>query len=203
MTVLIITTIVISSTFISCSNNKQNETAITPVDTGSIAGKPVTIDSAVESTPSVEDTCVFDNDYKGLTMDWVEELKASGFMWDDKMVAAIKVIDGDTIILAQGGCSHFGVSAEWRVSDKHDLTDSAYWIRKALQFAKEYQLTDYVSFIEERSFYKHRDDESRDDKSKVYYQIIDTVKITNIVYDGILIETRPEGKTISLSKYFN
>jgi hypothetical protein len=201
--ILIITTITffISAVFISCSNNKQNYTAATAVDT-LVADKPVTIDS-VEYTRSIEDTCVFNNDYKGLTMGWVEELKASGFVWDEKMLVAIKVIDHDTILLAQGGCYHFGISAEWRISDQHDLADSVYWIRKALQFANEYQMKDYASLITDGNFYRQRDGESRDDKSRVYYQIIDTTKITNIVYDGILIETRPEGKTISLSQYVN
>jgi hypothetical protein len=203
--VLIITAITyfISAAFVSCSNDKQNKTATTAVDT-LIADKPVTMDSAVESTSSaMEDTCIFNNDYKGLTMGWVEELKASGFVWNEKKFAAIKVIGHDTILLAQGGCYHFGISAEWRISDQHDLTDSVYWIRKALQFANEYQMTDYASLITDGNFYRQRDGESPDDKSRVYYRIIDTTKITNIVYDGILIEARPEGKTISLSQYVN
>jgi hypothetical protein len=202
--VLIITAIayLISVSFISCSN-KRDKIADTSVDT-LIADKPMTMDSAVESTSSaMEDTCIFNNDYKGLTMGWVEELKASDFVWDEKKLAAIKVIDHDTILLAQGGCYHFGISAEWRISDQHDLADSVYWIRKALQFANEYQMTDYASFITDGRFYGQHDDESRKDRSRVYYMVIDTTKITNIVYDGILIETRPEGKTISLSQYVN
>jgi hypothetical protein len=201
--VLIITAITyfISVSFISCSN-KRNKTADTSVDT-LIADKPVTMDSATGSTPSVEDTCIFNNDYKGLTMGWVEELKASGFVWDEKMLAAIKVMDHDTILLAQGGCYHFGISAEWRISDQHDLADSVYWIRKALQFANDYQMTDYASFITDGRFYRQHDDESRKERSRVYYMMIDTTRITNIVYDGIEIQTRPTGKTISLSQYFN
>jgi hypothetical protein len=197
--VLIITIIYfIPAAFISCSNNKDNKTATTSVDTLT-AGKPVTINSAVESTPSaMEDTCVFDNDYKGLTMDWVKELKASGFVWDEKMFAAIKVIDHDTILLAQGGCYHFGISAKWSTVDTHEATDSSYWITKALKFAEEYQLNDYVAFIKGGQL-------QRDLTSETYvrYNVIDTARYTNTLYEGISVADMGHRKRLTLSLYYN
>src|SRR5882672_7345454 len=83
---------------ISCTQqNKKTETA----DKDSTA-----------NTNSEEDDCVFNNDYKGLTSDWLMELKIKDFIWRDDLKQALVPTGQDTVFVSKGGCSHSGLLVE-------------------------------------------------------------------------------------------
>ncbi len=193
-----ITSLVCALLVITCSPYKSHQTDLVN-DITKTDSVLTDIEPAIKTNTEQNDSCVFNNDYKTLTMDWVKELNASGFVWRDEIYSAIKVVDQDTISLSQGGCYHFGVGAEWSLVDAHPATDSAYWISKALELAKEYKLDDYIEFITDRRLIQREGTNNE----IILYDVIDTVSVTNRVFDGIVITERGERKTLSLSMYFN
>ena len=93
------------------------------------------------TTDTEEEDCVFNNDYKGLTTDWLKELKIEAFIWRDDLKQALVPKRQDTVFLQRGGCTHSGFVVEFKLTDdQHLLTDSAYWITKALELSCEYQM---------------------------------------------------------------
>lgn len=182
--------------FFNCSNHKQpGESQVSPSDTSS-ESFDVKIQATVDSI--LDEDCVFNDDIKGVTLDWIDEIKASGFVWNPEKNMAIKLIGDDSIKLWKGGCNHFYIHTEWSGPDTHNTTDSSYWISKALTIAEEYQLKDYVAFINEGRL-------QRDHQAEivVVYNMLDTAQYTNTYYDGIVIEDHGQRKTLTLSSFYN
>jgi hypothetical protein len=197
LSVLLVASLTCTILLTTCSTDKSQQSG-TISDTIRTASSPIDNKSASDAATEENDTCIFNNDYKKLTMDWVKELNASGFVWHDNLRSAIKIIGQDTITLSQGGCYHFGISAEWSMVDPHPTADSVYWIEKALQLAKEYEFDDYVRFITDRRIVRQQGTDY-----SVLYGVVDTTSVTNQVYDGISIEERSQRKILSLSMYVN
>jgi hypothetical protein len=182
-----------TSLLTTCSKDKTqaSSTIETKIDSAS---------ASVEQSGSIQagDSCVFNNDLRTLTMDWVKEVRALGFVWHSQSSSAIKVFGSDTVTLRKGGCDHFGITAEMSIIDSHDVEDSLYWITKALKLAEEYQMKDYVDFIKNGRLYRDRTSEIY-----VWYNVVDTTQITNTYYDGIVIADIGARKRLTLNSFSN
>jgi hypothetical protein len=183
----------------SCTQqNKSTETTDTLKTTAEpTAGRDTTVS---RTTDTEEEDCVFNNDYKGLTTDWLKELKIEAFIWRDDLKQALVPKGQDTVFLQQGGCTHSGFVVELKLTDdQHAITDSAYWITKALELSGDYQMDHYEQMIREGKIKK-----VESGQTSVWYEIEDNNIEDNIIYNGI--EITQEGGTsrrINISQYFN
>jgi hypothetical protein len=185
---------------ISCTaQEKGSQTADTLA-----ARTPIRATDSVDSieTPSnsgSDDDCVFNNDYKGLTTDWLKELKITEFIWRDDLKQALVQKGQDTVFLQQGGCTHSGFVVELKLTDdQHAITDSAYWITKSLELSREYQMDHYEQMIREGKIKK-----ADSGQKSVWYEIEDNDIDDNLIYNGIEITQDGQVKRISISQYFN
>lgn len=188
---------VIIGLLISCSqSNKNTETADTLK-----TSKPTVNKDSVDNTTSDsdEEDCVFNNDYKGLTTDWLTELKIKEFTWRDDLKRAIVAKGQDTIFFSKGGCTHSGLSIELKLTnDNHAITDSTYWIKKAFDLSIEYHMDHYEKMMKEGKIRK-----ADSGMTTVWYQIDDDDIEDNLIYNGIEIVENGRDKRISISQYFN
>jgi hypothetical protein len=146
-----------------------------------------------------DDGCAFNSDYKGLTTAWLEQLQIHDFNWKEKIAMACVASGNDTIFVSEGGCEHYGKIVELKLSnDSHLLTDSAFWIDKALQMAHEFDLDDYVEMINDRRLRK-----TQINDLSVWYEVEDMDLGDNLYYNGIEITVEQEAKRITISQYLN
>jgi hypothetical protein len=188
----------ITALLISCTQQKTNTEAADSLKTKTIT-RDTTKDTATNSNPASEEDCVFNNDYKGLTSDWLAELKIKKFIWREDLKQALVPKGQDTVFVSQGGCSHSGFSVELKLTnDNHSLADSAYWIKKALDIAIEYQMDHYERMIKEGKIKKA---DSR--RTSAWYEIDDNDIEDNLIYNGIEITLDGQDRRVSISQYFN
>lgn len=148
---------------------------------------------------SDDDDCVFNNDYKGLTIDWLKELKITEFIWRDDLKQALIPRGLDTVFLQQGGCTHSGFVVELKLTDdQHAITDSAYWITKALELSREYQMDYYEQVIREGKIKK-----AESGQTSLWYEVEDKDVDDNLIFNGIEIAQDGQNKRVSISQYFN
>ncbi|MBL7838676.1 MAG: hypothetical protein JNJ75_00910 [Cyclobacteriaceae bacterium] len=162
-------------------------------DTRQVANEaPAAYDTASEEG----DDCVFNNDFKGLTTEWLAELKITNFIWREDLKSALIPNGVDTTLLSQGGCGHFGISVELILRTKTaELSDSAYWISKALEIADQYKMTDYAELIR-----KGKLKISNKDEDRVWYEMLSETDTE--VYEGISVIVNKDFKRLTMSKYF-
>jgi hypothetical protein len=188
---------IITGFLISCTQQIRN---IETVDSLKTIKPVVAKDSTVNTeTKSEEEDCVFNNDYKRLTSEWLAELRIKNFIWKDNIKAALVPKGQDTVFVSRGGCSHSGLSVELKLeNDNHLITDSSYWIKKALDLAIEYQMKHYEQMIKENRIRK-----TENGKTTVWYEIDDDKEADNLEYTGIEISQNGLSKKVSISEYFN
>ncbi len=146
-----------------------------------------------------QEDCVFNSNYKGLTTEWLNELKIRDFLWRADLEQALIPKGQDTVFLSQGGCSHFGIVVEIKLTnDNHPITDSTFWINKALSLATEYKMKHYGQMIKEGRIRK-----VQDGKTTVWYEIEDDDKTDNLFYNGIEIKFEGQTKRLNMTQYFN
>lgn len=188
---------------ISCTaKDKGSQTAKNFPDETSIAlGDTI---SAIDTTytaqeESDDDDCIFNNNYKGLTSEWLKELNITEFIWRDDLKHAVVPKGKDTLFFAKGGCTHSGILVELKLAnDSHDLADSIYWIDKALTLSAKYRMDHYEKMIRERKIKKANSGEAN-----VWYEVEDNNAQDNLFFNGIEISQEQTGKRISISQYFN
>ena len=143
--------------------------------------------------------CVFNNDYKGLTTDWLAELNIKDFIWRSDLEQALIAKKQDTLFVSQGGCVHFGFLVELKLTnDKHAIGDSIFWINKALELAKEFKMDHYEQMINQGRIRKVQDNDTN-----VWFEIDDNDTDDNLFYNGIEIVFNGQEKRMSISQYFN
>jgi hypothetical protein len=116
----------------------------------------VTTQTPLTALPSDDDTiqnkenekgesdCIFNDDYKGLTFDWLAEVGKRDFVWRKDLHQALIAAGHDTIYVSKGGCEHFVFLVELRLGeDHHTIADSTFWISTALSLASEFGLEHY------------------------------------------------------------
>lgn len=185
---------IIFGLLISCTpGSKTAETTDTLMTTKSVQDK----DSRPNSDP--EEDCVFNNDYQGLTTNWLNELKIKGFIWRDDLKQALIPKGQDTVFVSKGGCNHSGLLVELKLTnDNHPMTDSTYWMKKALDLSAEYQMDHYERMIKEGKIRK-----SQSGQTTTWYEVDDNDPEDNLIYNGIEIVLDGRSKRVSISQYFN
>ena len=180
---------------VGCSS--KNETTQN-LDTTSIA-EPIAPQKIAVDTISDVDDCVFNNDFKGLTTEWLQDLHKTNFIWRADLYKALLPDGQDTVFISKGGCDHFTNSVELKLAnDNHLISDSTFWIQKALELADEFKMKDYSQIIREGRLRKAQSEEAR-----VWYEVGDIDQEDNLYYEGIEITFEPEGKRIGIYQYFN
>jgi hypothetical protein len=166
----------------------------TPDSTITAKGNHTSADSA-----NTDEDCVFDNNFKGLTTKWLSELKITDFIWREDLHGALIPQGQDTVFVSQGGCGHFGISVEiWMRTSTPDITDSTFWISKALELADKYQMNDYSEIIRKGKLRKINMDEIN-----VWYEVSPENQAGNEIFDGIAVVCEKDFKRLSFGKYFN
>jgi hypothetical protein len=151
-----------------------------------------------ETTDS-ENDCIFNNDYKGLTTKWLNELEITDFIWRADLEQALIPKGQDTVFLSKGGCHHFGISVEMKfATDNHALADSTFWINSALEIANEYKLEHYAQMIKEGRIRK-----VEERYTNAWYGIEDNDDEDNLFYTGIEINIKGQYRKIRLTQYYN
>jgi hypothetical protein len=76
---------------ISCTTQERNSQTADTLAAKTPMGSRDSISSIETSTPeqSDDDDCVFNNDYKGLTIEWLKELNITEFVWRDDLKQAL------------------------------------------------------------------------------------------------------------------
>lgn len=188
---------------ISCAGDQKSaESLDTPPNLPQTKEAPDTLQIVTE-TPAEKDTtamedddCVFNNNFKGLTTEWLAELKITNFIWREDLKSALIPNGIDTTLLSKGGCGHFGISVELILRTKTaELSDSAYWISKALDIADQYKMTDYAELIR-----KGKLKISDKDEDRVWYEVLSETDTE--VYEGISVIMNKDFKRLTMSKYF-
>jgi hypothetical protein len=188
---------------VSCTaQEKSSQTADTlsaKTPLGARAGINTIDTTSTTEEESDDDDCVFNNDYKGLTIEWLKELKITEFIWRDDLKQALVPKGQDTVFFSKGGCTHSGLLIELKLAnDDHGLTDSTYWIEKALALSVEYQFDHYEQMIRAGKIKKAESGET-----KIWYEIEDNDVDDNLIYNGIEITQDGKKKRINISQYFN
>ncbi len=143
--------------------------------------------------------CVFNNDYKQLTTDWLHKLGKTNFSWDAEKKQATLKLNDDLLFVSVGGCHHFTTSAIVQLqNDTHQLEDTKYWIEKATLLSKKLHLNHYHKMLKTANFkiVKHR-------KNAILLDVADDNTTDNLFYDGVEIRFEKGKKTIRFVKYYN
>lgn len=180
------------ATAISCTQ-KPTETSENQREQDSLE-----LANTITSPEETDDDCVFNNDLKGVTADWLNELKID-FTWNDDLAQAVIPKGEDTVFVSVGGCTHFYTSVEMKLTgDQHEMSDSTFFIQRALALATEFKLDNYKNMIE-----AGRIKRSDGEESTVWFGIDDDDADDNLYYDGIEVRPEAKGKRILISQYFN
>ena len=200
-----LTLLAFAACIFSCAGNrKPAESLDTPPNLPQTQKVPDTLQVAKQASAAYDSTadegedddCVFNNDFKGLTTEWLAELKITNFIWREDLKSALIPNGVDTTLLSQGGCGHFGISVELILRTKTaELSDSAYWISKALEIADQYKMTDYAELIR-----KGKLKISNKDEDRVWYEMLSETDTE--VYEGISVIVNKDFKRLTMSKYF-
>jgi len=181
----------------SCSS-KKDKTAVT-IDATKLPGQgtPEQVKDSNRSEPETD--CVFNDDYKGLTTEWLAKIGKTNYSWSKDLNQASIAIGSDTIYLSKGGCAHFGVLVELRLGkDEHTINDSSFWLDKALQLASEFELTHYKQMIQQK-----KTKQIRNSEKMIWFTVDDDNLEDNLYYNGIEVNLERKSKVISLSQYYN
>ncbi len=153
----------------------------------------------VEADSGTETDCIFNDDSKGLTTEWLTNLNKQNFVWNEDLEQALLTMGKDSVSISRGGCYHFGEMVSLKVSSKsHPVSDSTFWISKALELAKEFQMEVYVEMIELKMIRK-----TGDNVNSVWYEFDDPEENDNLIFNGIEINFEGEYPVLSMSQYYN
>ena len=151
------------------------------------------------SLSQTEDDCVFNNNYKELTTEWLTELGKTNFTWNEKSNQAEIYSDEYEINVSKGGCYHFGKSVKLKISNDSNAIDNfEYWLNKAMTLATEFNFEHYQKMIEQNKVKLVENGENL-----IWFEIEDDNLDDNLYYSGVEINLEGESKVISISQYYN
>ncbi len=146
----------------------------------------------------IESDCVFNNDYKSLTTEWMKELRVQTYSWDDVNKRTVLIEGADSIYFRQGGCAHFGFSVEQVLtSNTVPLADSTYWIQASLKFAERFGFDHYAQSIKAGKVNIVHND------TGFWFEVDDDDPEDNLFYTGIEITAFDRARKIGISFYYN
>jgi hypothetical protein len=145
-----------------------------------------------------QDDCVFNNNYKELTKEWLTKSGIKKFIWDDSLNHAKFSQSEDTVFLTQGGCTHFGYTVEQRIyADKLDR-DIEHWIKISIELSDKFGFEHYAQSLRAKKYLA-----PQSTHNSFWLDIPDDNLDDNLFYPGIEVRINTEYKAIVISKYFN
>lgn len=187
---------------LSCSGNRSNTEATGHYDSAVIHSN-VTSDTSqsietAESEGPEDDGCVFSQDYRGLTTEWLHHVGINDFTWRDDIKTAVIVKGADSLYFGRGGCSHMGTSLELLMNNSdHDLNDSTFWANEVLKLSKEFGFDRYQQAISNHEY------KVEPGNGSIWFNVEDDDPDDNIIYEGIFIRSEGRSKRIVISEYMN
>ncbi|GAA4280335.1 hypothetical protein [Gaetbulibacter aestuarii] len=154
---------------------------------------------SLQVNSQIENDCVFNNDFEGLTMEWLQELNQTHFIWNEIEQVAEKTVGEDSIKVSKGGCVHFGTEVEFVFGNNNNALDNTdYWLKKAIEIAKAFDLKWYEEALKSNNFKRFRPE-----KNQLVFDINDDDISDNLFYEGVIISKENNMNKMSLSKYMN
>jgi len=183
----------------ACSIKGKKETPAYTITTQT-KNDSVRIDKDIGAA-AIEEDCVFNNDYYTLTMEWLKEVNETNFTWHPDLYSALIPLGQDTISLSRGGCVHFNISVELKMTnDSHLISDSAFWMQRTLKLADQYGMDHYSKMIREG---KVRSVPEQVNDTHTWFEVDDNDPEDNLFYNGIEITFEGKAKRIHITQYFN
>lgn len=142
--------------------------------------------------------CIFDNDYKKVTEEWLNEIGIKKYVWDSKDNKAILVYNGDTLMLYRGGCYHFVSSVEIKTAVFPNKEIDSTLLRKMNDVACKFRFDNYCKKLLEGKF-KRVDNED----SSIFLEFEEDDPEDNLIADGIQISEKGKRTIIKIAEYYN
>lgn len=203
--------LIIAFAFISCSSSIEPKPDLVEHKQQklSMAAPNPKIDTTRES-PTVNeideneyeeeiDDCFHSDDYEGLTKEWMNDLGKTDFIWLGNKHEAAFPIGQDTIFVSRGGCVFFKTLVCYKLyGDYHAITDSTYWLNKAVSLASEFGFHHYEQMILSNRI------TSMEKKGNVmWFGIEGDYADAGVYYSGVGIYDKKEWREIYMSRYLD
>lgn len=142
--------------------------------------------------------CVFDDNYKKITEEWLSELEIKKYVWDSKTNKATLIYNGDTLTVYKGGCDHFASSVEIKTNIYPNKELDSTLIRKINDIACKFKFNNYCNKLIEGQFKK-----IDNSNSSFFLEFEDDDPEDNLISDGIEISEKEKNTIITISEYYN
>ncbi|KFF03177.1 hypothetical protein [Flavobacterium reichenbachii] len=142
--------------------------------------------------------CAFDDNYKKITEEWLNELEIKKYVWDSKINKATFLYNGDTLTVYKGGCDHFVSSVEIKTDIYPNQELDSTLIRKINDIACKFKFDSYCKKLIEGRFKK-----IDNGNSSFFLEFVDEDPEDNLVSDGIEILEKEKRTIITISEYYN
>ncbi|MFD1604447.1 hypothetical protein ACFSJW_13645 [Flavobacterium artemisiae] len=178
---------------ISCSEKKTNkENSIIKKSKSDTVAK--TANTEIENNPD----CVFDNNYKKVTEEWLDELEIKNYVWDAEINKAKLIYDGDTLTVFKGGCNHFISSVEIKTDIYPNKELDTSLIRKINEIACKFKFDNYCKKLIDGQFKRNNTS-----NSSFFLEFEDDDPEDNLISEGIEILEKKKSTIIKISEYYN
>ncbi|MGN7810509.1 hypothetical protein [Flavobacterium sp. 22076] len=142
--------------------------------------------------------CVFDDNYKKITEEWLSELEIKKYVWDSKTNKATLIYNNDTLTVYKGGCTHFVSSVEIKTNIYQNKELDSTLIRKINDVACKFKFNNYCNKLIEGQFKK-----IDNSKSSFFLEFEDDDPEDNLISEGIEISEKEKSTIITISEYYN
>lgn len=142
--------------------------------------------------------CVFDDNYKKITEEWLSELEIKKYVWDSKSNKATLIYNNDTLTVYKGGCDHFVSSVEIKTNIYPNKELDSTLIRKINDVACKFKFNNYCNKLIEGQFKK-----IDNSNSSFFLEFEDDDLEDNLISEGIEISEKEKSTIITISEYYN
>ena len=174
---------------LSCSTKKDHESTIE---------RKIKVDTVLKTESETEADCVFDDDYKKLTTEWLNEVGFKKYVWDEQNKQAILKYNNDTLIVRKGGCNHFVNSVQIRTKILPNKIVDRILIKKITEIACKFKFENYCQKLTEGKY-----KEIIESNSSLFLEFEDEDPDDNLISEGIHISTANKKTVIEISEYYN
>lgn len=158
----------------------------------------------IEEEPEGVDDCIFDADYRELTVGAINSYDSTlSYKWNKEDNLAILAVGKDTLELSIGGCNHFGCLGSY-ISYENDLQDTAFWFNQAKWIGNSFWSSvgeELAQKIDAGQFIKTED--KTEDEATIYYEFPADTTLTNLYYTGIELTKRNNSVRMTIGAYYN
>ncbi|SEP80714.1 hypothetical protein [Epilithonimonas lactis] len=178
---------------LSCSQ-KKTDTVNVKIENN----KSDTVETRKENELENNPDCVFDDNYKKLTEEWLSEVDIKTYIWDSKINKATLIYEGDTLTLYKGGCNHFVSSVEIKTDIYPNNISDSNLLTKINNIACKFKFENYCKKLMESRFKK-----INTGNSSYFLEFEDDDPEDNLISEGIKISEKGRRTIIEISEYYN